>query len=275
MQQILMCVPSRYTCSYVINPWMQPNTVNFATALSQWTRLSQLLQHWDGVSIVPIFQEDGVPDMVFTANAGLTVGDTVVLSRFKHPERQPETQIFSDVFASLGIRTILPPTDVVFEGAGDALYDPVRDIFWVGHGQRSDANVTMWLHTQFRDRVFIPLQLRSLYFYHLDTCFMPLTNGEILWFPDAFTPASASMIRSALLPGESIAVSAAAAAAFICNAVCIGNQILIPEPAVPPFEWEHAVRQLRDRGYTVQTTQLSEFLKAGGAAKCLTMNIPG
>jgi len=40
----------------------------------------------------------GWPDMVFTANAGLVLGDTVVLSRFFHKERQGEEPFFKQWF---------------------------------------------------------------------------------------------------------------------------------------------------------------------------------
>ncbi len=62
-----------------------------------------------------------VPDLVFTANAGLVSGSTFVPSHFRHPERQPETPVFADWFAAAGFDVERLPEEVDHEGAGDAL----------------------------------------------------------------------------------------------------------------------------------------------------------
>ncbi len=41
----------------------------------------------------------------------------------------------------------------------------------------------------------VPLELVSGKYYHLDTCFVPLSGGEILYYPPAFSKASLTAIR--------------------------------------------------------------------------------
>ena len=58
------------------------------------------------------------------------------------------------------------------------------------------------------------------------------------------------------------------AAHFSCNAVVLNRDIVLPEGA------PKLVAALRDRGYICHPLPMSEFLKAGGACKCLTMFMP-
>jgi ornithine--oxo-acid transaminase len=54
---------------------------------------------------------------------------------------------------------------------------------------------------------------------------------------------------------------------FACNAVNIGRTIVLNRVS-PELE-----RNLSDRGFDVVQVELDEFLKAGGAAKCLVMKL--
>src|SRR3990170_2128298 len=89
-QTILMCAPGYFSVDYVINHWMQDQTGKVDRALAgwQWERLRSILSSFIKLAFVP--SEPGVPDMVFTANAGLVHGGKVIVSRFASRERQAE-----------------------------------------------------------------------------------------------------------------------------------------------------------------------------------------
>src|SRR5512145_2728489 len=92
--RFLMCPPDLYDVEYVINPWMEGNVhkPSRESAMQQWRGLYELLKKVAEVErIVPA---PGLPDMVFTANAGLAVGTRAILSRFLHRERQGEQEHF-------------------------------------------------------------------------------------------------------------------------------------------------------------------------------------
>src|SRR5437588_98023 len=55
---------------------------------------------------------------------------------------------------------------------------------------------------------------------------------------------------------------------FSCNAVVLERDIVLPEGA------PNLVKTLTTRGYRCHELPMSEFLKAGGACKCLTMFLP-
>ena len=78
--------------------------------------------------------------MVFTANAGLVFNKKVILSRFKHPERQGEEKFFEEWFLDHGYEVLSPEN--YFEGAGDCLLSKANTPrFFCGHGFRSDKNI--------------------------------------------------------------------------------------------------------------------------------------
>ena len=132
-ERYLMCPPEFFQVDYVINPWMEGNIdrANGALAAEQWHRLHVILA--DRGTIELITPLAGSPDMVFTANAGLVLGDRAVLSRFLHPERQAEEPHFRDWFRHHGFSVHELPKDLPFEGAGDALFDRVRPLLWAGY----------------------------------------------------------------------------------------------------------------------------------------------
>lgn len=262
----LMCAPDYFTVSYIINPWMEGN-IN-ATALSaartQWQALQRIITRHAAVELIA--PQPDVPDLVFTANAGLVLGDTVVLSHFRHPERQREEPYFAEWFAAHGFAVQTMPADVPFEGAGDALFDRAQPWLWFGHGHRSVAAagslISAWLDVE-----VVPLQLVDRRFYHLDTCFCPLSGGYVLYYPPAFAAESQATIAARVAPDKLIALQEEDALHFAGNAVNIGSTVILH------YATSALVEHLHSHGFTVIQTPLGEFMKAGGAAKCLTLRL--
>ena len=89
----------------------------------------------------------------------------------------------------------LLPTGCYQEGAGDCIWDPVRGHFWAGFGPRSTREAADFIGTHF-GREVVALELATAQSYHLDVCFCPLSGGEILYYPPAFTEAALRELRS-------------------------------------------------------------------------------
>src|ERR1051326_8372300 len=100
-RRVLMCPPAAYGLKYEINAWMhlgdQPDV---SLAARQWSDLHRILQDELGADVELVQQESNAPDMVFTANAGLIHDGRVLLSRFRHAERQVEVPAFKRWFES-------------------------------------------------------------------------------------------------------------------------------------------------------------------------------
>jgi len=264
--RFLMCPPTFFGVEYVINPWMegQIHATNNELARAQWQRLHATLTEQAGVASLPPVR--GLPDLVFTANAALLYGKRAVLSSFRFAERRPESQQFASWLRADGFEVHELPSDVYFEGAGDALFDRAASVLWLGHGQRSDIQVKRYLEEIFHIEVQ-PLRLRNPSFYHLDTCFCPLEGGHVLYFPAAFDEEGNAAIEARVAAEKRIPVSDDDALHFACNAVNLEGRIVLNAASSSLSE------QLRRRGFQVTTTALTEFIRAGGAAKCLSLRL--
>lgn len=264
--RILMCSPDYYDVDYVINPWMEGNIHKSSRdrAAEQWDKLHFILKDLAAVDLVA--PQKGVPDMVFTANAGLVLGDNVVLSRFYHKERQGEEPFFKAWFEQQGYTVFELPKDLPFEGAGDALLDREGRWLWAGYGFRSELDSHPYL-AKWLDIEVLSLRLMDDRFYHLDTCFCPLADGYLLYYPPAFDAYSNRVIEMRVPEAKRIAVAEADAVNFACNAVNVDRTIVMNQAS------DDLKQRLANVGFEIIETPLTEFLKAGGAAKCLTLRV--
>jgi lysine-ketoglutarate reductase/saccharopine dehydrogenase-like protein (TIGR00300 family) len=264
--RFLMCPPDHYDVDYVINPWMEGNIHKSSRdrAVEQWQKLYHVLKDHTLVDLVQ--PQPGWPDMVFTANAGLVLGKNVVLSRFYHKERQGEEPYFKEWFESQGYTVYELPKDLPFEGAGDALLDREGRWLWAGYGFRSELDSHPYL-AKWLDIEVLSLRLMDERFYHLDTCFCPLNGGYLLYYPPAFDSYSNRLIEMRVPEAKRIEIEEADAVKFACNAVNVDNVVVMNNAS------DNLKKRLTDVGFEVVETPLTEFLKAGGAAKCLTLRV--
>jgi lysine-ketoglutarate reductase/saccharopine dehydrogenase-like protein (TIGR00300 family) len=264
--RFLMCPPDHYDVDYVINPWMEGNIHKSSRdrAIEQWQGLYQILKEHAIVNLVT--PQQGWPDLVFTANAGLVLGDNVVLSRFLHKERQGEEPYFKQWFEENGYKVYELPKDLPFEGAGDALLDREGRWLWAGYGFRSELDSHPYL-AKWLDIEVLSLRLIDERFYHLDTCFCPLANGYLLYYPGAFDSYSNRLIEMRVAAEKRIAIAEADAVNFACNAVNVDSIVIMNKAS------DALKSRLAEVGFHVLETHLTEFLKAGGAAKCLTLRV--
>jgi N-dimethylarginine dimethylaminohydrolase len=261
-----MCAPDYFEVTYVINPWMKGHFADTDRTLAQqqWNRLRDAISQHATVVLQP--PQQGLPDIVFTANAGLVLGKNALVSRFRSLERQGEEPHGHVWFGENGFEIMDWPQTVFFEGAGDALFDRGQDLLWVGHGFRSDAAVPSLLEKML-GRKAVALNLVDPRFYHLDTCLCPLEGGYLLYFPAAFDTQSRALIESLVPPDKHIVVDEDDALKFCCNAVELNLHVFMNDAS------ENLQNRLRNANFTPVITPLSEFIKAGGAAKCLTLKL--
>ena len=263
MSRLLVCPPDYFQIDYEINPWMKRDqAVVPSRAVTQWQRLIQVLEEDVGAGVERMHPVPGLPDLVFTANAGVVAGRRAIISRFRYPERRREETHFAQWFREHGYEVLTLDESLYFEGAGDLLGFP--DTWFGGYRQRSDIRSFPKLSEMFQ-REIIPLELIDSRFYHLDTCFCPLSGGELLYFPSAFDAYGLAAIAQRLPEEQRLAVPEEEALRFACNAVCSGKHIVIPAGC------PRTMRLLESRGYLTHEVELSEFMKSGGAAKCLTL----
>jgi N-dimethylarginine dimethylaminohydrolase len=275
MKSILMSDANHFAVAYVINPWMENQIGQCQSELSveQWNQLQSVLSQLTTVELIPSVAN--IPDLVFTANAGTVKDNLFVPSNFKHVERQAEEPIFKQWFQDNGYQVLQLPREVSFEGAGDALFTADEDKLWMGYGFRTDLSAAVLLEQHLQIEV-IPLKLVDPRFYHLDTCFCPLDLGHVMYFPAALDSSANQQIEAYYTLEQRIVVAEGDAELFACNAVCVAasqdsafsHTIVLNDCSVSLEE------RLNHAGYAVVKTPMSEFLKSGGATKCLTLQLP-
>jgi len=261
---ILMCPPVFYGIHYEINPWMNTERqADHPQAVDQWNALRQHIES-AGARVSLVEPVDGLPDLVFTANAAMIYGRRAILSRFRHPQRQGEEPHNRRWFAEHGFEVIDPPANFNFEGAGDALF--CGDTLYAGYRMRSDAAGHQAIGQMLGVRV-LPVELVDPRYYHLDTCFCPLAPDTAIWYPAAFDDYGRRAIEEHV--PNLLAVEQAEAERFACNAVVLGRTVITNTGC------DRMAAALATEGYKPIATPLDEFVKAGGSAKCLTLRLDG
>lgn len=261
MTRLLMCRPDHYGIYYEINPWMdRKRQADRAVAMKQWDGVYHLLTDTLGVEVELVPPVPGLPDLCFTANAGLLVNSLFVSSRFRYREREAEVPHFTQWFLERNYRVACLPEPAFFEGEGDALF--CGNLLFAGCRFRSELHA----HHLLAKLIGLPvhsLELTDPWFYHLDTCLCPLQPGRAAYYPEAFSPASQRLLKE-MIP-ELIPVMEAEARCFACNAIVVGRAVVMSA------DCPNLSRTLTDAGYQVHGVETTEFLKAGGGPKCLAL----
>lgn len=264
--RILMCPPDYFSVDYVINPWMagQEGQPDVARAKQQWEVLRDAIS--ECADIVTMDPQPDLPDLVFTANAGVVFGNKAIASHFMPHERRAEEPHNKDWFREHGFELLDLDEKIGFEGAGDCLFDRGGPWLWTGFGFRTEIEAHKEIADFFGTEV-VSIKLTDSRFYHIDTCFCPLAGGFLMYHPPAFDFDSRMAIESRIPPHKRIVVDTADAGNFACNAVNIGDRVFLNKASEP------LRARLMLAGFKVTQVDLSEFLKAGGGAKCLTLKL--
>ena len=256
-----MCPPRYFAVTYAINPWMDVSApVDVALAQAQWTQLRSAYERL-GHLVDTIDPVPGLPDMVFAANSGTVVGGRVLGARFRAPERVAEADHYRRWFLSNGFREIVMPA-AINEAEGDFAW--TGRLLLAGTGFRTDPAA----HAEAQEVLGVPVVSLTLVdprYYHLDTALFVLDDGEIAYYPAAFSPGSREVLRS-LFP-DAVLASAADAECLGLNAVSDGRNVVLPVEATG------LAGRLADRGYHPVPVDISELRKAGGGPKCCTLEI--
>jgi len=261
-----MCPPAFFSVDYVINPWMagHEDSLSLDRAVAQWQQLGESISEF--ANVVTVDPQPDLPDMVFTANAGVVYGNKAVASHFMPRERRPEEPYFKQWFRENGFDLLALDEKIGFEGAGDCLFDRGGSWLWTGYGFRTEIEAHREIQ-DFFDIEVVSIRLTDERFYHIDTCFCPLTDGFLMYHPPAFDYDSRIAIESRIPPHKRIVVDTADAGNFACNAVNIDDQVFLHRASDP------LKARLMLAGFKVHEIELTEFLKAGGSAKCLTLKL--
>jgi N-dimethylarginine dimethylaminohydrolase len=263
---LLMCPPDWYDVHFLFNPHM-PYTerVDRRRAKAQWQRLVQVLDE-AGADLHFLEPRPGSGPLVFTADGAFCYRDGDVLILQNDGVRgDVEPAIFQDWFTERGFRVEFAPPNYRLDGGnllrlanGDVLAGLKPNA--TGLGERYLARLLRL--TCGAELSTVPLVDEK--FLHLDMVVGVLGRQRFLVYEgglqDGRLPATGPLAHAEIVP-----VSAADAARFACNLVVVGD-VVVTGPISDDLG-----RRLTRLGYHVERVDLSEFYKAGGGAKCLTL----
>ena len=271
MNRALFCPPAYFEIRDVKNPFMHgAGPVDKEMARQQWEALRRAFEQ-AGIPTDVIAPVADLEDMVF-ANNQVFVGQGregerfIVPSRMRFPSRQREVPYFVEWFRGRGYRVIeLDYGGEYLEGHGDLLWHADGSKVWAGYGIRSTrGGVEKFAAAMCQlDIAVIPLQLTDERFYHLDTCFAPLTSEAVLIYPGAFSREASASIRSGCPRVHE--VDEQEALGFVCNGVAAKGSFLTPRLS------PGLARALEREGLEPAVVETSEFEKSGGSVCCLKL----
>ena len=261
----LMVEPEHFRVDYAINPFMrlddQPEPQR---TRAQWQAIVAAIEAAGG-SVESLAQRADAPDMVYAMNLGLPVaaesGNRVVLSHMRYPERRMETGSAEAWFGDHGYT----PTVVGRDGigahveAGDAF--AWRGDLVVGYGPRTEELALKHLATDLAVSVR-GFRITHPAMYHMDLGFCPLDDTHAMVCPAAYDEASADALL-ALVP-EPLVLTEDEALTFCANSIVLGRTIVMP--SCP----DRVRAQLVAWGFDIVVVKVGQFLKGGGAIRCLT-----
>lgn len=127
--------------------------------------------------------------MVFTANQSfpwiLNGEKVVIMSKMRFPSRQKEVPYFREFYSKLGYRIEELCEATMFEGMGDTIPHIGKQLLYGGYGHRSDPKAFEEI-SKILEVPIVLLRLVDERFYHLDTCFLPISEETVLLCPEAF-----------------------------------------------------------------------------------------
>ena len=259
--------PTHFRVEYSINPFMDPAVQpDPQVAMLQWHAMVRTLEDL-GATVDVLAQRADAPDMVYAMNLGLGLVRAdgtrhVTMSHMRFAERRMETLSAQPYFAGSGYTTSYVGREGVGAHleAGDAF--AFGDALVVGYGPRTEELALKHLAADLGVRVR-GLRITHPGMYHLDLAFCPLDERRALVCPSALDDASAAALL-ALVPEPLILTEEEALTTFCANSVVVGSTVVMP--ACP----DRVRAQLEEWGFEVVIVEVDEFLKGGGAIRCLT-----
>jgi N-dimethylarginine dimethylaminohydrolase len=275
-----------FSAKQAINPYY--NDSHTETLKAQAEHDSIRLAFEDaGIKVIQIPSPSTSQDGVYTANWALIRGNKAILARLPDV-RKTEEDWARQQLCDLGLEVLDVPDGLKFSGQGDAL--ACGDYLFCGNGYRSDEAAQIFAakelgYTRIQLQTVPQLDIQGKpvinsvsgwadsFFYDIDLALSiikaPLEGerGLIAYCPEAFTEESQKILHK-FDEVDKIEISLDETQhAFACNLVSTGETVIMSAHA-PLF-----ANELRKRGLTVLTPEVSELAKGGGYIRCTSLSL--
>ena len=227
--------------------------------------------------VYDIKKKGNIPDIVFTANMGLSCPrlpvPVVIVSHMKYRQRRNENPYVEEILEDRYIHHVEFPDEEVFEGAAEAKWFDNGQLLVMGYGHRatekSVKTLKILLKTIYEGygveppRV-IAFELQNPHFYHLDLAMLEIGQLECIVHKEAFTAADIKVLKADLR------VHVIETTDYFClNSIIEGDRLLthvLTDPTIKS-KLEHITEK------EVIEFDTSEFEKSGGSVRCLVFDV--
>ena len=267
MQRFLVCPPDYFDSTFMFNPWMNyDESVDVGRAREQWNDMVEAIVD-AGAEVEILTASPHSPAQVFTADGAIVLQNKhALVLRNDGPRGVLEPRNFADWLKSDGFTVeSIPPNRTVDGGNTIRLHD---GSFACGLKPGSDGTGENYLEkildlTTGSQLHRFPLIDRK--YLHLDMALGRIGDSGYLVFESAFENGLASLEGSPVLEKEIIPIATEDAERFACNGITIGKTFITGKISGSLID---SIEMLEYRAITLE---LSEFHKAGGGLKCLTL----
>ncbi|AZB44766.1 hypothetical protein CEF21_07245 [Bacillus sp. FJAT-42376] len=235
----------------------QDEELDAGKAVRQHKEFVRILEE-HGIETHLLEPDERFPEQVFTRDIGFTIGRTLFIANMEMDIRQGE----EGVLKAWLDRAEVDYVDLKGSGieGGDVLIN--GKTVYVGISERTSADSVKMLESHLPGYEIQPIPIKKEYL-HLDCVFNMISEKEALLFPEALEQKDIDWIKSRF---EVIEVKEEDQFRLGVNVFSIGNKKIIALPLNT-----HTNDRLREWGYEVVETDLSEIIKSGGAFRCCTL----
>ncbi len=250
--------------------------VNHKIAMEQHKNVVENLSR--NVNYVIEKTKDFIPDIVFVANAGMSLPrlpeSLVILPWMKFEQRRNELKYLKDIYDDLHIKTIDFPGDISapYEGVAESKWFNNGELLIMAYGHRSTKKsvkiLRSLLNTIYTSYGIAPPQIISFHlqspeYYHLDIAMLELSQSECVIHKDSIRPKDLQRIS------QYITVHVLESDDKFClNAVVDGPNLLTHKLK---SKTRKQLEQITDKNIIECDT--SEFEKSGGSVRCMVLDI--
>jgi N-dimethylarginine dimethylaminohydrolase len=260
LKKVLLCEPQHMTISEIINETQRhyhKENINTELAVEQHRNFIQALRA-QGIEAILLPHAEEYPEQVFTRDIGFTIGQQLFVSHMGMGIRQGEDNILIKWLKEHAYPFHNLQQDSI-EG-GDVMID--LDTVFIGISSRTSKTAIRRINELLPDHTVVPIAIERSYL-HLDCVFNVLSPSEALVYSPALHQDDLDRLSARY---ELIEVTKPEQFTMGTNVLSIGGKRVFSLPLNKEVN-----RQLRERGYEIIETDISEIIKSGGSFRCCTL----
>jgi N-dimethylarginine dimethylaminohydrolase len=259
------------------NPFVEPTTrLSMSNLLKDHRLIERALPD---VHSYTFDTKEDLPDMVFTANAGLSLMNlpekVLILPSMKFPQRQRERPYIEAICEKEGIRAIPFPSSNVFEGQAEAKWFHGGALLVCTYGHRSTRH-TFTVLQQMLQNIYtsysrpvprvVAVPIESFDYYHTDIAMLEFDQTSCIVHGPAFSARSLGRLREVL--GADHVHVIHDADPFCLNAIVDGDRVLTHRVSA---DTRATLERITGRKVVPFDTSITEL--SGGSVRCMVLDI--